>query len=60
MVTTNSNKRARGKVTSPIQDMESEDSMDEENIESTVTSMSYKLDVFNQRFETNMDIYSHE
>ena len=30
--------------------------MDEEKIESTVTSISYKLDAFRQTFETNMDI----
>ena len=54
--TPNSNKRAKRKVISPLQDMESEDSMDEENIGSTVTSISYKLDAFKQTFETNMDI----
>ena len=45
-----SNKRSKRKVISPLQDMESED------IESTVTSVSYKLDAFKQTFETKIDM----
>ena len=49
--TPKSNKREKRNVISPLQDMESEDRIDQETIESTVTSISYKLDAFKQAFE---------